>query len=797
MLRRLTELLWPLGLSLIVVAGVLSPPLGITEEVFPPWLARPEAQTLVLVALGVLLFILLQAVDRRVARRLQVALLLSVMLHVATALWLQEQHFTVSQQELSKPEPMEAFEESDPMPLPLVPEPPEAEPEKPFWDEPDSRSSLEPVDSHLERSEPLESVHESLPSASQLPPASLEAPEPDPLDSQMPQAVPNAKPAAAADIFRTRGLAEFEPLPVIPPQPESSAGDMDQKELRPAELPVARQKLGYDPVPLSDSRVPSGPPRPGIAPPQPVSPAVPVTTHLTETPLRKTSPQAQLEETRWASLPKLPQAVPPAGAGQDGKVSSESRLGAADGWQSRGAIAPRFQQTFPRAGRPGASSAPLEMAGPPAPELAQTGVDSHRVARSEPLPRGAAGAARLPKRGAQAVLSDQRVRATIPAFAHRPQGLAKREARDPQDRAAIETIERGLHFLVRQQQPDGRWSMDLTGALNLPSGERPAIQSDTAATGLVLLAILGAGYDHYGGQYERSVHEGLRFLQVNQKPDGDFYVSHRHGASDQVAHLYSHAIATLAMCEAYGMTGDARLKKSAQRGIRFIEAAQDPIRGGWRYVPGNQADLSVSGWQVMALKSGELAGLEVAPETWKKVVGLLNQATEGGGDGSRYVYNPWAALHPDTRHGRDPSQVMTAVTLIMRIYTGWNRSHAPMQRGAYYLLEKLPHEAVPPATSSLVDPARDTYYWFYATQVMFYTGGEFWQRWNARLRPLLVDSQVREGKLAGSWHPLEPVPDRWGSQGGRLYVTALNLLSLEVPYRHLPLYGIDTPKAGE
>jgi hypothetical protein len=88
---------------------------------------------------------------------------------------------------------------------------------------------------------------------------------------------------------------------------------------------------------------------------------------------------------------------------------------------------------------------------------------------------------------------------------------------------------------------------------------------------------------------------------------------------------------------------------------------------------------------------------------------------------------------------------------------------------------------------------RDTYYWYYATQVMFHVGGERWKRWNDKLHPLLVSSQIRTGPMAGSWDPNNPLPDRWAPHAGRLYVTTLNLLSLEVYYRHLPLY-VETAK---
>ena len=105
-----------------------------------------------------------------------------------------------------------------------------------------------------------------------------------------------------------------------------------------------------------------------------------------------------------------------------------------------------------------------------------------------------------------------------------------------------------------------------------------------------------------------------------------------------------------------------------------------------------------------------------------------------------------------------------------------------MVNGAEFLMQRLP------AVGTERNPARDTYYWYYATQVMYHMGGEHWDNWHARLDPLLLNSQVQQGPLAGSWNPIEPVPDRWGYHAGRLYVTCLNLLSLEVEYRHLPIY---------
>src|SRR5205823_4456771 len=74
--------------------------------------------------------------------------------------------------------------------------------------------------------------------------------------------------------------------------------------------------------------------------------------------------------------------------------------------------------------------------------------------------------------------------------------------------------------------------------------------------------------------------------------------------------MYAHGLAAIAMCEAYGMTSDPVLRGSAQRAIDFIRAAQSD-NGGWRYQPREGGDTSVVGWQVMALKSGQMAGLIV------------------------------------------------------------------------------------------------------------------------------------------------------------------------------------------
>ena len=183
----------------------------------------------------------------------------------------------------------------------------------------------------------------------------------------------------------------------------------------------------------------------------------------------------------------------------------------------------------------------------------------------------------------------------------------------------------------------------------------------------------------------------------------------------------------------------------------------------------------------MALKSGRLAGLRTDDSTLDGIRAWLRVA-QSPDSPHQFRYDPYAVDSPgiSRAHGRKVSTSMTSVGLLMQIYSGWKADDPQFQNGAEVLLTQLPSDA----NSRM----RDTYYWYYATQVMKHAGGERWERWRSALHPLLIGSQVKTGELSGSWHPYKPVPDRWGPQGGRLYVTAMNLLSLEVRYRLLPLY---------
>lgn len=322
-------------------------------------------------------------------------------------------------------------------------------------------------------------------------------------------------------------------------------------------------------------------------------------------------------------------------------------------------------------------------------------------------------------------------------------------------------VQLALAWLAKQQRSDGSWS------LKGPYSDAAGFENTASATAMALLAFQGAGHTHRKGKYKDVVSRGMAFLLTGQQQDGNFFSGN---GSPQNNWFYTHGQCTIAICELYGMTGDSQLRDPAQRALDYCSRTQDESLGGWRYFPGNESDLSVTGWVLMGLQSGLMSNLQVPPRTLAKVDSFLDRVAAEGG--SRYAYVSGAA----------PTSTMTAEGLLCRQYLGWSQTDPRMIAGVEYLLQP---ENVPSWQN------RNVYYWYYATQVMHHMEGRYWPAWNSVMRDLLVDNQVTKGAEAGSWHPTSPEPDRWGFHGGRLYVTCLSVYILEIYYRHMPLYSKD------
>ena len=187
--------------------------------------------------------------------------------------------------------------------------------------------------------------------------------------------------------------------------------------------------------------------------------------------------------------------------------------------------------------------------------------------------------------------------------------------------------------------------------------------------------------------------------------------------------------------------------------------------------PGDPGDTSCVGWQLMALKSAHLAGLNVGGSTFSGINKWLDSVAVH--DGTEYSYQP----------GQGSAPTMSAVGLLCRQYLGAKRDNPMLTGGMDYIMHHLPDEAF-----------KNVYYWYYATQVMHNMNNYDWDQWNRKMRDLLVRTQSREENCSkGSW---DPANDAWGKHGGRVMQTALSTLTLEIYYRYLPLFKAEAEAAG-
>jgi len=315
----------------------------------------------------------------------------------------------------------------------------------------------------------------------------------------------------------------------------------------------------------------------------------------------------------------------------------------------------------------------------------------------------------------------------------------------------------GLKWLVRHQALDGHWSLDefhKDGKCNCKdAGEK----DDVLGTALALLPLLGNGQTHRGAGkdnlYAKPVERGLKWLITKQNAEGKIGEN-----------TLAQALATTVLCETYAMTADPMIKGPAQRALNYL-VSQQRKDGGWDGIPkGAGLGAEQGGWHLMALRSGQLAGLNVPNASWEQFLDLLNTQAK--------------------QKERAPGAL--AAYLHCRAAMGWGRRHPDLNKDAEQLLKQLPDAN-----------RKDIDYYFWATSVMHFLGDESWEKWNPKMRDLLIDTQdqgqnadLRDQK--GSW---SPEGGKLAPYGGRLMQTSLAILTLETYYRYLrrPV-GLADPK---
>ncbi len=347
--------------------------------------------------------------------------------------------------------------------------------------------------------------------------------------------------------------------------------------------------------------------------------------------------------------------------------------------------------------------------------------------------------------------------------------LAEQRGGSPQTERAVR---QALGWLASAQAKNGGWD-----ASNFGAGQERVVlghhrkgagaNADTGVTGLALLAFLGSGHTHRQGPYAREVADGLQYLRANQRADGSLY-----GDAQLFARMYCHSMAMFAVCEALAITGDARLEPMAQSAVRYALSMQHPTDGGWRYRRGDTGDTSQLGWQLMALGSAQLAGIEVPRTTWTRIERFLRRVRRGPTGGL-------AAYRPEG----PPSRTMTAEALFCRQLLNEKISPAYGLQPTASTLEAIDSilQELPSASH------RNLYFWYYASlalhrgQHQSVEAAAAWQDWNHALTTALLSTQQADG----SWSEATV----WGGYGGRVYTTAISAMCLEVYYRYSPAEG--------
>ena len=332
-------------------------------------------------------------------------------------------------------------------------------------------------------------------------------------------------------------------------------------------------------------------------------------------------------------------------------------------------------------------------------------------------------------------------------------------------------VQQGLNWLARHQAEDGHWDNDCLRAC--PGGcceEGPACSTsgDSHAmpfTGLALLAFQAGGHYYFNNQkYSEVVRRGVEWLVEQQREDGGLYGS---------PSMYEHGIATFALADACATAVasqsdvESRYRKAAENAVHLIVECQKPD-GGWRYSPDRRgdSDTSVSGWQVLALEAAKEAEIKVDPGCLQRAVAYFQTCQIG--DSGRTGY----------QGSHQISEATSGVGMLVHAFLLEKPDDDWCRRGGEYLAQLAEQQW----GNNRVGP-KDYYLWYNCTLAMCQHGGELWKRWNDVVREhvLRLQNKDEQSCLRGSW---DWQGDCWGSQGGRIYTTALATLTLEVYYRY-------------
>jgi len=328
-----------------------------------------------------------------------------------------------------------------------------------------------------------------------------------------------------------------------------------------------------------------------------------------------------------------------------------------------------------------------------------------------------------------------------------PDGSASKDMLTPE---AIKAIDRGLAYLAEHQRPDGGF------------GDRTQYEGNVAVVALCGLAFMAGGNQPGRGPYGRNVTRAIEFVLSKEQNSPPGFLCNPYGSSHP-GPMYSHGFATMFLAEAHGMVGDKdlrrRLRETLARAVQVICKAQNQ-EGGWRYQPvPQQADISVTISQIMALRSARNAGLEVPRSVVDKCVEYIKgcQAADGG---FRYFKQGGTSLFP------------RSAAAVCGLYSAGVYQGKAVTSGLTYL-----NQFKPSGSRGYFRGGDEMHYYYghyYAAQAMWTAGGEYWKQWF----PAIRDDLLARARSGGVWTD---------NQVGTDYGTAMACIILQIPNNYLPI----------
>lgn len=298
------------------------------------------------------------------------------------------------------------------------------------------------------------------------------------------------------------------------------------------------------------------------------------------------------------------------------------------------------------------------------------------------------------------------------------------------DESSIKAIEKAQKWLASSQKSDGSWG---------GQGE----SKNTGVVAFCIMALMASGNVPGEGKYAKEIGLGIQFLLNQQRESGVIYGQKKHAV------MYQHALATLALTEAYGMTRNPRIRTAIIKAINLIVETQHP-EGGWRYNPKvEKGDISVTVMQVMALKAAVEAGIYVPKETMKRAIKFV-----------KACYNPKEKGFAYMRGGGSAKFARTGAGLVSLQTVGLHKDSTLPDIVQYLMKHGDPNK-------------KEHHYWYghyYMSVGLYHYGGPAWKAYYPKIKKKILKD--------------------WGQHGHHndALTTAWAIMIMGVPYRYLPIY---------